>query len=661
MQSQRNVLFGILVSGIGTAIVSPTFAAHPAVLWEDLPLIRTGVKIRSYSSYNPTGRTYRDFMNYTTREGRDYEMAHHQGSPGMLVGLWFTDISWHEDAAKFFSAASFGKVKLFLSGKERPDFAKQRDDYFTESTWPHLQPSWGMHALARWGFPLLGFDSAFRATCTEPPHWYQFTCHLYRDARFDETVSRQQLEAWNRKIARPVGSFPGKEPGNQTRTGRVTLEPTGSQVLLDLGAGGVIRRVRLKPGQLSSEMLDAIWIKLLVDDEVNVAAHVPLSVFFGGYEQAPMTKARGLPCGYDGSRLYFCLPMPFWKTMRIELENRGSEEVAMDYEIGYCDDNPYSPEHTGTLRIQYNPSTEVRQGAPDFAHLQVQGSGHIVGTTANLAGSIEGNFRTYIDGMKTPSTETTGGEDYFCHAFGIREDLQTPFHGGIVKTIVGYRFHIADYIPFQNSILFCQDHGHDFTHDKDGTFRSAVFYYWHPEPCLTLTDSLDVGDPRSEQTHQYRISATKRRLQTDEAAYEGNFTELFEDAGYWSNGESSFKVDVDPDNDGVRLRKRINQLLYHQALDVFVDDQPAGRWFEQGSQYQILQEKQMKVEGYSSDWKDINKRFRDTEFEISAALTQGKSSLNIRLKTIGSKAAIHPEDEGMTNAYYYWVYCYTKQ
>ncbi len=330
----------------------------------------------------------------------------------------------------------------------------------------------------------------------------------------------------------------------------------------------------------------------------------------------------------------------------------------MQYEIGYSDSNPYSPEHTGPLRIQYNPSTEVKKGEPDFPHLQVKGSGHIVGTTANLAGSIEGNFRTYIDGMKTPSTETTGGEEYFCHAFGIREDLQTPFHGGIVKTIVGYRFHIADYIPFQNSILFCQDHGHDFTHDKDGTFRSAVFYYLNPKATLTLTDSFDVADAESDRAHQYRIVARKSRVQSDKAAYEGNFTELFEDAGHWSNGESTFTVNINPDNDGVRLRKRINQLAYHQAVEVFVDDQSAGVWFEQGSQYHVLQEKQMKVDRYSSDWKDINNRFRDTEFEIPVAQTQGKTSLKLTFKTISSKAAINHEDEGMTNEYFYWVYCY---
>lgn len=661
MVLQKNDLGAqLLVLACLGVVVLPVSAEHPAVRWEDLPLIRTGVKIRSYSSYNPTGRTFRDFMNHPVMDGQDYEMARHQGLPGMLVGLWFTDISWNKDVSHFFSVNSFGNVKLFLSDGAEPDFDQPRDAYFDSSAWPHLQPLWGRHSMARWGFPMLGFDSTFRATSTEPPHWYQFTCHLYRDARFDETLNRSDLEAWNRKMARPVGTYPGQDPGSVTKKGRIALTSGKAHTWLDLQGEGVVRRIRLRPSNLSSDMLDNIKISVCVDDASDPSVYVPLSVFFGGYEQAPITKARALPCGYDGDWLYFYLPMPFWKGVNIQLENRSGQDVDLAYEIGYSDRNPYASEDTGTLRIQYNPSTEVKKGEPDFPHLQVEGSGHIVGTTANLAGSIEGNFRTYIDGMRTPSIETTGGEDYFCHAFGIREELQTPFHGGIVKTIVGYRFHIADYVPFQDSILFCQDHGHDFTHDKDGTFRSAVFYYWHPRSRLTLTDQFDVADVASDKAHNYRITTSGvQGLRIDEAAYEGNFTELFKDSGYWHAGESNFTVRIKPDNDGVRLRKRINQLAYHQAVEVYVDEQPAGVWFEQGSQYHVLQEKEMKVAGYSHDWRDINKRFRDTEFEIPVALTRGKTSLNLRMKSIGSKSAIEDTQyQGMTNEYFYWVYCY---
>jgi hypothetical protein len=50
-------------------------------------------------------------------------------------------------------------------------------------------------------------------------------------------------------------------------------------------------------------------------------------------------------------------------------------------------------------------------------------------------------------------------------------------------------------------------------------------------------------------------------------------------------------------------------------------------------------------------------RFRDTEFEIPARLTRGKSVLSIRIQTVGS-LAVKPKDGGLTNEYYYWVYSY---
>jgi hypothetical protein len=52
-------------------------------------------------------------------------------------------------------------------------------------------------------------------------------------------------------------------------------------------------------------------------------------------------------------------------------------------------------------------------------------------------------------------------------------------------------------------------------------------------------------------------------------------------------------------------------------------------------------------------------QFRDTEFEIPAALTTGKKKLNIKMLTRDS-LAVNPSDAKLTNEYYYWIYSYTK-
>jgi len=629
---------------------------NPAASWEDLPLLRTGVKVRSYSSYNPTGRTYRDFMNYTHAEGGEYELALQYGS-GMLVQLWSTGIG------DIFGTGQVGDVRLYLSQRAAPDHSKPWDAYYEESQFPHVQPLWGKFHVARWGFPCLAFTDRFKATCTDTPHWYQFTCHVYREPRFSEALTRQQVAAFNAAASAQPGAFPGRERGNRRTEGTAALPAGAEKILLDRNGAGVVRSVRLKASDISSEVLDNLWVEIRVDALGEPAVCVPASVFFGGYVKSPMGRAQGLPCGYDGRWLYFYFPMPFWKSLRLRLENRSPQDVAVSFDISWSDSNPYPAAEAGVFRIQYNDGIPVKAGQGDFAHLHVRGSGHIVGASANLAGSIEGNFRTYLDGSRTPAIETTGGEDYFCHAFGIRVQLQTPFHGGLNDKI-GYRFHIADYVPFLSEISFGQDHAHNFTHDCDGTFRSAVFYYWNPEPVLLLTDHLDVGDVDSEKEHAYKVVGDSVRLQSDTASYEGNYTEPIEDSGRWTEGESTFRVRIDPDNDGVRLRKRINHLVYHQSVDVFVDGKPVGVWFEQGSQYHLFQEKKESRDyqpaGYRPDWNVIDKRFRDTEFEIPASLTAGKSELTLRMKTRGSLAALDPTDAGLTNEYQYWVYCYRK-
>jgi hypothetical protein len=153
-------------------------------------------------------------------------------------------------------------------------------------------------------------------------------------------------------------------------------------------------------------------------------------------------------------------------------------------------------------------------------------------------------------------------------------------------------------------------------------------------------------------------------VQTDEAAYEGNFDATVRDSGRWTDGATTFTVRIDADNDGVRLRKRINQLSYHQAVEVSVDGRPVGVWFEQGSQYHLFEEKpgsrDYQPHLYQPDWNHIAKRFRDTEFEIPASFTRGKSSIVLTMKTRGAEAALDQEDQGLTNEYYYWVYSYRK-
>lgn len=628
---------------------------NPAVVWEGLPTIRIGVKIWSHTSKSALNCTVMDWTNYTLQDTNGYEQAFVKGCPGMLVHAWF---AWLGEAR--------GNLRLHLKDAEQPDFSMPYTDYFKSGQYPHQL--WRNQDGMWWTFPCLPFDRVFKAVINSRPDWYQYTLHIYREGRFSEFISREEMGALQDRMNAPCGRFPGADAGNRTQSNTVSIGVSEAKVVFEAGKAGVVRSIRLTPPPDAAGIMDALYIRMTTDGAVT--ADLPVSMFFGGYRGVDMKNAKGMPAGYDGSRLYCFFPMPFWRSVKIELVNKHDKPVQVVSEIGWSDQNPYPQSTTGIFKVQFNDNVGMKAGQPDFANLDVEGAGVLVGCVSKLTGDIEGNFSIFIDGARTPAIETTGGEDYFNHSYGIHPGFCTAFSGGLAPQ-TGYRFHIIDYVPFLNSIKLTQDHAQRFTHDRDGTFLSAVYYYHTPRKFLELTDSIDVGKQDAEAAHNYRIEGTdgRLRLQTDTAAYEGNFDELITDEGRWTDKGSSFTVKINPDNDGVRLRRRINQMAYHQEVDVFVNGKPAGTWFEQGGNFVLnYDHRKYKVwvdEHFAAKKTEVPtwqagtmpSKFRDTEFEIPAALTKGRKTLDIKIVTKGS-LAIRPADAGLTNEYYYWVYSY---
>ncbi|MEO5996992.1 MAG: DUF2961 domain-containing protein [Chitinophagaceae bacterium] len=615
---------------------------NPAVVWEDMPYIRSGVQLWSHTSKSPLNRTVQDFLNYTTADVSGYELANFKGRSGMFVQGWFA----------FLSADSTGSLKLFDTQNKSPLYNQPFKNYFNTGKYPHLL--WESKDAIWWSFPCVPFTGGFKATTDIKPQWYQLTLQTYREKRFSEFITQHELELIDKKMHRPTGTFPGAEPGKKHESATTSLSATETVTVFSSSDAGVIRQLHLLPQGNSISLLDSIYIRITTDNEQT--AYLPVSFFFGGFSHVNMKNARGLPAGFDGKTLYNYFPMPYWKAFKIELENKTNRTAIMSYRIDWSDDNPYAQNKTGVFKVQYNAPTPVKAGEPDFINLSVEGSGLMVGAVSQLTGAIEANFSIHVDGLKTSAIESTGGEDYFIHSYGIHPGFARPFSGGLGDTM-GYRFHIIDYVPFLESLTFTQDHALYQTHDRNGIFNSAVFYYHNPKKYLVVTDSLDVGDKPSEMVHDYRIKGTRMLLQKDTASYEGNYTTAIADQGRWTNGYSGFTFLINPENDGVRLRKRINQTAYHQEVKVYVDNVFVGTWFEQGTNYNL--NKRMYYNDSLPNWEkgNIEAKFRDTEFEIPASFTSGKSSITVRMQTVGS-LAVFSWNRGLTNEYYYWAYSY---
>jgi hypothetical protein len=106
------------------------------------------------------------------------------------------------------------------------------------------------------------------------------------------------------------------------------------------------------------------------------------------------------------------------------------------------------------------------------------------------------------------------------------------------------------------------------------------------------------------------------------------------------NGASRFTVAVDPDNNGVRLRKRINRLGNGvQTAEVLVDGTPVER------PWHIVTLAQSPAEHPLDGW-------FDSEFEIPASHTRGKDRIEVEIRYVASP------QKGEINEFYWWVYSY---
>jgi hypothetical protein len=660
----KYVLIGVLFV-LSFIVNSPVMAVspdasmgmrNPAIDWESLPAIRTGVRVWCHNSKSPLNYTAGDWANYTLQDADGYEQAYYKGNSGMLVQAWFG------------SQVNIGNLKLFLSDDPNPGYDMPFLNYFNAEDYPFWL--WYHQQNILWAFPCLPFDSTFKASVEKRPDWYQYTLDIYRESRFSEAFTPDESAILQKKIAEPVGTFPGANAGDQVQSSNPEIDAQGTASLFDVSTSGVIRSIKIDPPSDHSDILDNLTIRITTDGEVT--AQLPVSMFFGGYQGADMKKAKGMAAGFDGKSLYCYFPMPFWKSMKIELVNDQSNPVTVACNIGWSDTNNYPQDFTGTFKVQYNNKIPLKVGDPAFIQLEVKGSGTMVGCVTKLVGALEGNFTMYTDDSETPVIESTGGEDYFFHSYGMHDGFDTAFSGGLAGNDTGYRFQIVDYVPFLSSFKFTQDHALHFPGDRAGTLLSAIFYYQNPKKFITLTDSLDVGKTDSEKAHHYQITGSldRVRVQTDTGRYENDAEKPLIDEGRWTDKQTSFRVAISPNNDGVRIRKRVNLTAYHQEIDVYVDNVLAGTWFEQGSNYVTnydpegsgaIAQKYADLGTVVPTWQNgkMPALFRDTIFDIPAALTQGKHVLNLRFVTKGS-LAVAPADAGLTNEYYYWIYSYVK-
>jgi hypothetical protein len=390
------------------------------------------------------------------------------------------------------------------------------------------------------------------------------------------------------------------------------------------------------------------------DDHEAPDVDLPIGCLFGGGgdlfgKDVSGKSLKTLMFGYDGTKGvgYSFWPMPYWKHAKIDIINDSSvdlQPIELTVAVKSLQSQPYPQERCGYFGVKRTVDV-----SPDVAYysraFSQRGFGKVVGLMMySEKFAMDGDEFTYIDGSRTPQIHGDGTEDDHNQGWGGNA-TQKPLWGGLINGYDGaYRLYLADSYLFNAQIRVSYEHS-DHGGGKSGQKTDFIFWYYLCEAGfgnLTLTDALDVGDADSEQAHAYQIDGETWFGQTRSAydTYEQGNPFPTTDHGRAFTKSSQFTVTLDPNNQGVRLRRRLNRNTANvQCATVTVDGKtiPDTPW-------------------YVCDLPTpASTAFADTDFEIPATYTKGKEKIRIEITHVKA------EPSNANNEYLYHVYCYGKR
>jgi len=651
----------VAAGGAVAALTTPGLETmeHPELLPLFLP---DGTETRQSSSYdssgsNNDGNFRRAYTKYIDTNG-EYVIFDAYG-PGCLYRQQIN--VWSRGRKK---QAGQAHIKYYFDDESKPRVDATIDDLFGGKLAPFTEPFAFLDPRPRFGilyYPF-AFKKHLKVTTTgdfsllPDPNgcWYQYTYLTYPNTNGVTTWAGPELDsATVRNQWTNLGSDPKSATGNVTISNSITIPDGKTAVLAELQGAGSIASIKLQLDPYGRKEFYHTTLRIYWDGAKRPAVEMPLGLFFGGGGETyptctnlPDLSLRTLFYGFDGTnhQFYCYWPMPYWHSARLELANNTGEDLkSVSCEIEYkpADVLTYPAEQAGYFCAKRTLARDPGHGLFNTA-FEESGRGKVVGLSfySNLY-AMDGDEFTYIDGSRTPQIHGDGTEDDHNQGFG-GDAYQKPLWGGLVNGYqTAYRFYYNDSYLFNQHIKINYEFSREGGHDNGGETDAVVFYYKKASAGnLLLTDQLDVGDPAAEAAHQYSVTGQTwsgtRHSSYD--GYERNYEyDSCSDDGRAFTGRSEFTVNISPDNDGVKLRRRLYRPengLQHAWVyvdGVRVDERP---W---------------DVCTYSCA--PAYEGWMDDDFEIPAAYTQGKHQLHVRVENAGG-------DKSEINEFYYWVYSY---
>jgi hypothetical protein len=443
---------------------------------------------------------HHQFIRTEKNQGRkEWVIMEHQG-PGAVVRFW-TPLWPNLDKAT---------IRFYFDGRAEPAIAANFNELMSGRLWvkpPLAFVAWGETDSQGWTtFPTrrmrdlgsdlylpIAFAKHCKITLDECPFYYVINYRAYDAAAKVESFSMAGYEASKpvlRRVNKALGAYAGVARG-QTLKAAETIGP-GKELALDLPAGpAAVRSIEVKvPADLAVGRLRTAVLRITFDGQPTVWC--PLSEFFGVGPRQGIVRDWYRTAAVDGT-LTCRFVMPYEKTGRVAIENRGAEPIPVELAavVGRWTWDARSMHFHANWRHQNPLATRPMS---DWNYIEIQGTGVYVGDTLSVWNPTkdwygEGDERVYIDGERLPSHMGTGTEDYYGYAWGMADRFDSPFiamprrdqtrpSGSWAGLTTTSRVRLLDGIPFAKSLKLDMEIWH--WADTKMSYAAAAFWYARP-------------------------------------------------------------------------------------------------------------------------------------------------------------------------------------
>lgn len=667
-------------------------------MWDRWPQQRIGARAYMRSTYDRTGGNEgADASHFLYQLADDFNVSLDVEGPGVLYFARYNH--WHGSPWHYEVDGADHIVRETSTAD--PLHPAANSVFLPETPLPNpLTWTWSQTKGSDLMWAPIPFEKSFRMAYSRT--FYGTGYYIYHQYVGGAKLSRPiSTFDWNARPDQPVLDLIGSSGGDiapkpgagevREDTGGVDLPASGSVPIWSAAKGpSTLRLIEFSVPRDEALAFSRARLRVTWDGRPQPSIDAPVALFYGAgtlfnrENKEFLVKSFPSVIRYTQDRVYLScyFPMPFFRSARIELAGGGAAISGIRWAVRVA------PLRDPANHVAYFHATYQDHSSPKPGHdlilldtRNAEGggdwSGHFVGTSFIFShdavlNTLEGDPRFFFDDSQTPQAygtgteEWAGGGDYWG---GLNMTL--PFAGHPVgakdaKTAVnvedkiesGYRFLLADLMPFGRNAVIRLEHGG--TNESTQHYETVTYWYGLPAASLIRTDELVIGDPESERRHRYSSPDASAPYEITSRYEWGVDTlkgqEIYPaqtDGGRTTKTSSEFTLKIDRNNLGVMLRRKLDYSFPNQRAEVFVSDATRGKsewklagiWYLAGSNtcvYSNPQQQPRELAPTQHIVETSNRRFRDDEFLIPRDLTKRRDAIRVRVKFTAVRTPLFP-------------------